>query len=514
MVSQASVIRDMITEQRQAATSRTAPSQPDSQPHQPLPLPSSSSQSSHSRRSHQHSHSAPHGHPRRERNARLKPENFISHQPIHSPTHSPMHHHASPKQSAHYNMVPHTEGRLISTGEAYHSHTHLYPARRRSNEDPPDAWKHVQEQRRKSADLTDQNLRLARTQHTNERKQERSLSQYVPSSSHSGSKGKGKEKPKFLESSSSEDLEAADYSQQWDEGVVNPTDITITLQDEEGERIKSNTSSSSTLIDSGSPPRELKCPPPAQQHQQLKKYQDLSQEPFGEEEMLLSDAGPTPIPLSNLPPYEHSSYFGEYQEHYTAPPPPPQSNTLSKHEMTYLSQPTYPSPPKSRHGKSLTDLTSSSNISLSSSQQFLSMSTIDMQNLHDMHRYSDSPRTQISDARRGGHDSRYRGSRGAQLPRMSSDSHLNKSYTPGLQKSVIYALSEVKEEVEQRKHHNRGGSTHHPRFVTQQQVKSSSPHTKPAQRSPRKGQLQQSHLQATKLKEDKVVKETSRKKPQ
>lgn len=337
---------------------------------------------------------------------------------------------------------------------------------------------HITSQRRKSAD----DPRLAKAHRSHSRRQEpaRSLSQRVP-------EGKSRAPPKFVESSSSEDLEAGS-SQQWEEGVVNPADIIINLEDEEGVRIRSTASSSSTLIDSDSPPRELSAP--------HKKHQDLSQERFGDDDhnmMSLSAlaAGPTPIPLSNF--YDSSSYFGEHQDHY--PPPPPQP---SRHEHSqHLSQPTYPSPPKSRHGKSLTDLTGS-NISLTSSQQYLSQSVMDFQHLH---RYPDSMH-QISETRR--HDTRYRPRGHSQLQRMSSDSHLNKSYVPGLQKSVVHALSEVKEEVEQKKQQQRQqarvtrSSSHHHHHSTSSQHKTR--HTASSQRSPHKTQLQQKHVQATRVK--------------
>lgn len=468
-------------------------------------MPTSSSQNTTHRQSHhQHSHSTPHGNQRKEKNSRLKPEDtharaFISHPPIsqhRSPTHNPMRTHPSPKQPVHYPMgqapPPHGESRMVSSGEVYHSHTHLYPNRRRSNEES-DAWNHT-EQRRKSADSSkEHDLRVPKVHRAHGRKHEqaRSLSQHVPTSKQGG--------PKFMESSSSEDLEAG-LSRQWDEGVVNPADITITL--EEGEKVKSTTSSSSTLIDSGSPPREVKSPSAQQK--------DLSQEPFGDDDdrdmMSLSAAGPAPAPLTLY--YEPSSYFGEYQEHYPAPP----SQSSVKHEYVQLglSPPSYPSPPKSRHGKSLTDLTSS-NVSLTCSQQLLSQSAIDIQH---MHRYPDSSR-QMTDTRRGTHDTRYRGSRG-QLQRMSSDSHLNKSYTPGLQKSIIYALSEVKEEVVQRKQRKTAHPSSHPHSSnsSQPQPQPKAHRTQQAQRSPhsqRSPHKQLIQLQATRVRGDTVTQEKRQK---
>lgn len=478
----------VTAEQRRAANSRTVPSQQDIS-HQPLTMPATAaSQSTPTAAQRKHHHQQHSAHQRREKTSRLKPEDsrslaFIPISQHHSPTHSTprtMHAHHSPKRSARYPMGPHGagEGRMVSSGEAYHSHTHLYPGRRRSNEDSPEVWKHITEQRRKSADSTVPQEQLPRARGRKGEQPQRFLSQHV-------SAGRRREGPRLRDSSSSEDLETGCSQQGRDEGVVNPTDITITLQDDEGERVRSDTSSNSTLIDSSSPPRDMRSP--------SSQHKPLSQELFGDDDhkdmMSLSAVGPAQIPLSNFPQlyYEPSGYFGDYQEHYAAPPPP------------ILSQPTYPSPPKSRHGKSLTDLTGS-NVSLTSSQQFLSVSAVDIQNMQDLHHSSRQP----TESRRGAtQDTRYRGSRG-QLHRMSSDSHLNKSYTPGLQKSIIYALSEVKEEVEQKKHQTREtatSSSHAHSSSPSQQQQRGSRHTTQSQHTPRKGsQLQQTHLQATKVK--------------
>lgn len=502
-----------FADRHQSTSSHTIPSQHDS--HAPLSL--HSSQHMPHRRS--HSHSAPHGHQRRDRNNRLDADDsharsFISHPPISQHRSPSLHTHSSPKRPAHYPPTlapppaaagPHGEARVVPSGEAYFSssHTHLYPGRRRSSEESPEMWKHIIEQRRKSADPVivqpcEYDPRVARSQRTHGRRHQQPRTQ--PSLV--------KVTPKFLESSSSEDLEAG-FSQHWDEPVVNPADITITLENDESERNKS-TSSSSTLIDSGSPPREMKKLSVPEN-----KRQDLSQEPFGDDDhkdmMSLSGlaAGPATIPrdLSNFPLYhESSNYFGEHQEDYPPPLPPPpsgtghQPKTMSKHEQVQhyhgLSQPTNLSPPKSRYGKSLTDLTSS-NISLMSSQQFLSQSVADFQHMHDYHRYADSPR-HVSDSRHGMHEHRYTRTPHSQLHRMSSDSHLNKSI-PGLQKSIISALSEVKEEVEQRKQQlSKGKKTSSSSLICASQQKAHHSQMQPAHHMLHKSShLQQRHVQAT-----------------
>ena len=281
------------------------------------------------------------------------------------------------------------------------------------------------------------------------------------------------------------------FSQQWDDAaVVNPADITITLEEEEVEEKSKSTSSGSTLIDSSCSPQEGKklVPPVA-----LQQKQDLSQELFDEDSrdiMTLTERPAAPIPLSNFPHY----YFEEHQEYPHVP-------SISKQEQAAfcqgLSQPTHTSPPKSRHGKSLTDLTGS-NISLTSSQQYLSQSIADFQHMLDSHRYSESPR-QIRDKRhiqqqqqqqQQQHEYRFRPLHTQQMQLMASDSHLNKSsksHVPGLKSSMLAALSGVTEEEEQqRRRRHRSGQLSQARS---QQT---------PQRTPQKNaQLQQRHLKAT-----------------
>ena len=369
------------------------------------------------------------------------PPSMTRHQ---SPSHNPIH--SSPKRSPYHpdSRILRGDARMLSTGEPLISGSHRFLGRRSSNELSPNLHS-VAEQRRRSADpavFHDQefsshhDLRISQTHRNFNRKHKHPQPQPM-------AKAKEKIRPKFKGSSSSDELESGN-SQHWDQ-AVNPADITITLNDEDGEKSKS-TSSSSTLINSGSPPREFEEKLSTRQQQQ--KQQELSQEPFGDDdqkEMLslssLAVASGGPVPLSNFPVYYDSySYFGEL------------SHSKQEHNQPHcqgLSQPTYPLPPKSHHGKSLTDLTSSN---LSYSQQFLSQSLADFQHMQlhqrDIHRYSESTH-QVGDSRLH-HDHRFR-SHQSQLQHMSSDSHLNKSHIPGLQVSIISALSDVKEEEMQRR---------------------------------------------------------------
>ena len=346
----------------------------------------------------------------------------------------------------------------------------MYQRRRRSSEDSPDLHKFADpnsEKRRVSAETA-----LARARDRE-------------AQGHSGHhvKTKGEAACKFVETStSSEDLEAGSS-----QDTINPADITITLEDGEGEKTKSS-SSGSTLIEGDSPP------PRGAKRVGSKQY--MSQELFGDEDskdmMSMSELSPgpaAPIPLSNFPHYyESPGYFGDHQQEVY-----PQHHSSSKHEHLTaahcqgLSQPSsFPSPPKSRYGKSLTDLTGS-NVSLTSSQQYLSQSTVDIHHFHDPHRHPNTSRQQRSEGRHK-HEQRYRGQRG-QLQRMSSDPHLNKPHVPGLQMSIVSALSEVTEEQEQRRQQARHAASQQPSH----------------RHAPQKiSQLPQRHLKATvvRVKED------------
>ena len=482
-----------------ATSSRTVPSQHDS-----LAPPSlHTSQQHHTPHHRSHSQSAPHaaaggGHHRpRERGSRLEPDEshtrgrYVSHAPIshhHSPSHHSMHSHSSPKRSSRY-PAPHStshihrgEPRVGPVGGDFH----MYAGKRRSSDETVGGmWKANGEpptdQRRKSAEpLTGHNSekdsRVSREHHSSNRQRQ---AQSQPHSSH---------EPRSKTSSGSiEDL--LDPSQTWE-----TPDITILLNDEDRERCKS-ASSSSTLIDSAEegPVEGVGGAGESRKPTKVHLKQHLSQEAFEDDEdhkeMMMSLAvGPTQIPLSNYPHYyESSSYFGEHQENYH-----PQT---SKHDLAHgLSQPTYPSPPKSRHGKSLTDLTGS-NMSLTSSHQFLSQSAVDF-HVHDMH-----PSSRHHGETRRMHDHRFRPSYG-KLQHMASDSHLN--YIPGLQKSVLSALSDVKEEVEQKnkaKAKKSSPSSSHLQRAASQQYHTYHPQHKAAK-------LNQRHLKATVVKGNEDARES------
>lgn len=364
------------------------------------------------------------------------------------------------------------EPRVGHMGDA-HSSSQIYPGRKRSSEEAPGIWKETAEPRRKSAEPL-------LSQHSDKDPRSSKSQRDQPSSRDHRSR------VNTVDKGSNEDLLS---SQHWDHSA-STSDITIILNDEDKERATS-ASSSSTLIDSaeespcegggGGGGRRLTTAQRNQQH--------LSQEAFEDDEdhkdmLSLSalEVGPTQLPLlSNYPHlyYESSSYFGEHQENY-----PPHA---SKQDLAGLSQPSYPSPPKTRHGKSLTDLTGS-NMSLTSSNQFLSQSIADFQHMQDQHH---SPR-HIGDSRRM-HDHRFRPSYKKQ-PHMSSDSHLN--YIPGLKNSVTSALSELKEEVEQKKARGKKpSSSHHIQRAASQQYHGHHSQHKAA------GKLNQRHLRATVVEE-------------
>lgn len=370
------------------------------------------------------------------------------------------------------------------------SSSHMALDRRMSNEDSTSDLRKSTEERRQSADVAllysrDQDLLAPH---------EQQLFQNSPKHQSNTQPNSEVLTTKFKSSNSTEDLELG-FSQQCDEGTINPSDIIITL-DEEEEKNKS-TSSSSTLIDDESPPQEVQMKQQLhvkQKKQHLKhKQQELSQEPFEDELLSLSSLpGHGTVPLSNYPSYyDSSSYFGEHQESF-----PHTSSSKTKHDQnqSHLSQPTFPSPPKHRHGKSLTDLTGS-NPNLSYSQQFLSQSVADFQHMQqqqEMHHYSDSSHHE----NRRFHEHRYRPSQ-SKLPRMSSDSHLNRPLIPGLQVSIISALSEVQEEGEQKKQaRERKTSPHQQTHMSSQGHSQSQKHSTPPHKGKGK-QLQTKHLKAT-----------------
>jgi len=151
------------------------------------------------------------------------------------------------------------------------------------------------------------------------------------------------------------------------------------------------------------------------------------------------------LPLSNY----YEPYYSE-QDNF----PIPQVFKTDQGQALFqgLSQPNSNTPPKICHGKSLTDL-SNSNGNLTCSQPFLSQSIADFQ--HMQQRGAESGR-HFASTQQQRHASGYRN-----YPMTG-----NKSIPPGLQRSIIHALSEVREEGGASKNaHSRGrkgvASGHH-----------------------------------------------------
>lgn len=445
-----------FAERQKATSSLTMPTQ-----HATISMHSLHPPHSQHRSQHQQQPHSSHAHHHR---GDMDDRGFMPHPQQRSPSHNPVH--SSPKRSSHYPTQP--------GGDTFHPTSHMYQ-RRRSNEESPDLRKiadHISEHRRMSADHAgrdhssrasadhaghDHSLRASadhagrdhgsrvsgngRTQGLKQQEQSHAYSH-----KHSGKTGHN-----FVETSTNE----TKFSQYWGE-EGSGADIAITLEDgAAGEKGKS----SSTLIEEDTTtPQHLKTIPLCKQ--------DLSQEPFGEEEMLSLAEAPEPVPNHY---YDSASYFGEHQENYPLPKITGQSLSQS-------------SPPKSHHRKSLTDLTVSS-ISLTS-QQFLSQSAIA---IHDLHRYGNSGAENRQRSRMPSHK---------HLPQMSSDTHLNKSHIPGLKSSVISALSEVREEVRKQQ---KQSQTSHPRTLNSQH---SHRPVQAQQRTPqhRSSHLQQKHLKATEVK--------------
>lgn len=474
-----------------SSNSCTAPIQHPS--HTPLTL--HSSQHHHlPRQSHSHSTHQEHPHPRRERNTShmipekahhraLLPHPALSHHS--SPTHSRSHSNNTPSSLSSHSESQRLHGeaaRLLPVGDPSMASSQMLPGvgRQMAHEKSPELSIKVAEQRRKSVDSAFLQEQEMRGHHNYSRRRDHSRTQLDPAPI-------AKTKSKVEELSGNDDPESG-YSH-----ALNPADIIITLNDEEedveGDRSKSN-SSCSTLIESGSPPREVKeklsepSPPTARQQQNMQ--QELSQEQFGdddhkENEMItLAEGHGTLMPLSNCQ-LSYEPYYGEYQEGF---PPHLFTTKLEQNQSLFqsFSQSSSSSPPKSRHGKSLTDLTSS-NGSLSCSQPFLSQSMADFQ--HTQQRQESS--RQVATSQRHPREHRFRG---PPLSHMSSDPHLNSTHIPGLQRSIIHALSGVKEEVGLRKQHSRG-KKRSPSML--QSSPQSQPHRSPHSSSA----LQNKHLKAT-----------------
>lgn len=249
--------------------------------------------------------------------------------------------------------------------------------------------------------------------------------------------------------------------------IVNPTNITFTL--EEPDDIKS-ASSSSTLVEnsSGSPPRH-QLQPDISTHKSPREQQ-LSQETFTEDDrqnlMIVLSPLCEGVPLASQPHYYQDPSFNQ------APP--------------YFGGLSQPSPPKSRHGKSLTDISTATAVApmtmgansnlLALQRQFLSQS-VDLPHLTQHgtgQRYAtDSlPRharlvTQQQQQQQGHGMKHTQSVPHSQMHRMASDSHLNYDGPPGQKMSVAGALARVKEEIEQRNKQQpqqqgrqRGGQNH------------------------------------------------------
>lgn len=441
-----------FAERQKTANSLTMPSQ-----HTSISMHSLHPHHSHSQhRQHQH-------HPQQQRSrGDMDDRGYMPHpQQQRSPSHNPVN--SSPKHYPTHVGPPGSGGPPGPGGDTFHSSSQMYQNQRRSSEESPDLRKiadHISEHRRMSADHAnrDHTSRVSadhagRTHSSRVSGNGRSQHEQSHAYSHKHSPKTGHN---FVETTTND----TKFSQNWGEGEEGSgTDITITLQDETGEKSKTS-SSNSTLIEEDTS-QHLAIPP---------AKQDLSQEPFGEEEML--SLVETPETAPNLY-YDPASYFGEHQENYPTPKITGQSLSQS-------------SPPKSHHRKSLTDLTGSS-ISLTS-HQFLSQSAIA---IHDLRNSSGDRRPRMSSHKH--------------LPHMSSDTHLNKPHIPGLKSSVISALSEVREELEHRKQQSRErrGQTSHPHPHTTNSQHSHHP-VQAQQRTPqhaqhRSSQLQQKHLKATEV---------------
>lgn len=421
-----------------------------------------SSRRSHSQSQHQHDPPQPrHGH---ERQSSDEIRRYYHHS--HSASQQPLRshsHHASPKRT-YIQSAGHSDSRLVAE--------HHYPAppgvvmvgRRRSREEHEEVGggggRYI-DQRRKSADPA-LLVNYDPTAPPPFRGTSSSAYNMTAPGEMSGNKEKRSSRLPF------DDLGSDEGSSQSCD-IVNPSGITFTL--EETDDIKS-ASSSSTLVEnsSGSPPRH-QLQPDITAHKSPREQQ-LSQETFTEDDrqnlMVILSPLCEGIPLSSQPHY--------YDPSFNQAPP-------------YFSGLSQPSPPKSRHGKSLTDISSATAVApmamggnsnlLALQRQFLSQS-VELPHLtqHSTgQRYAtDSlPRharlvTQPQQQQQGqGHGMKHTQSvPHSQMYRMASDSHLNYDGPPGQKMSVAGALARVKEEIEQQKKQphqqqqarQRGGQNH------------------------------------------------------
>ena len=242
------------------------------------------------------------------------------------------------------------------------------------------------------------------------------------------------------------------------------------------EDIKS-ASSTSTLVELGSNGSQTRQPleVPA-------TYKALSQEVFGEDERhdtsILSTVNEG-VPLSSQPlffdPAFSITYYG-------------------------LSQ---PSPPKSRHGKSLTDITSAStgapHVNMGGNSNLLALRSCLSQSVELPHFTQPTQQRYTTDSQ--SRHSRMLAPPGAtvkhmqsvshnKIHRMASDSHLNYEGPPGQKMSVLSALSRTRGEIEQKKQPPKQRSSGPSSSQTRKQYKSH--------------HLQKKHVQAT------VVSQTTR----
>ena len=243
--------------------------------------------------------------------------------------------------------------------------------------------------------------------------------------------------------------------------IVNPTNISFTL--EEADDIKS-ASSSSTLVENNScsPLPRHQLQPDVAQHKTPREIQ-LSQETFTEDDrqnlLVTLSTLREGVPLSSQPHFYDPSF---------------------SQVLPYFGGLSQPSPPKSRHGKSLTDISSctamappvslggSSNL-LALQRQFLSQS-VELPHLTQHgtgQRYATEslPRHSRLLSQQGHGMKHTQSMQHSQMYRMASDSHLNYDGPPGQKMSVVGALTRVKEEIEQQKKHlpqtrQRGGQNH------------------------------------------------------
>lgn len=414
-----------------------------------------------------------------------------SQQPLrtHRPPHS-SHSHQSPKRS-HYMQQPtgHSESRLMGPSDPHMGAVMYMDRRTRSSRE--DKSRRVSEQRRRSADAGvlvkfdhssppfpargvshssvlqrelsqshQELLPLPPPHNMTSAETGESFEHYAPreqresrSSTHGSSrranrqvkKSSPKPNSKAIPSktnvlSSFDDSESSEGGSSQSCATLSQSDIHLTVEDDKV-TLKS-ASSTSTLISVGnSPPRNGSQPTPSSHKHDVK---ELSQEQFNDDDHseMMSLATLAAVPQSSQPMYYD---FMNLDMHEGVPPLP----YLVKTEQLAqggLSQPTI-SPPKSRYGKSLTDLTNSGSNSNLAYSQSLSQSVVDVPYYYNTHgRYEQVPpghsRPYIKPAHSNSHGHLHQ-----------SDPHLNAADgPPGLSRSVAAALTNIREEMELKQH--------------------------------------------------------------